>query len=68
MNLLAKKIVETLSERKETIAIAESLTGGALSSALTDVPGTSHIFHGSLVAYSVEVKIRELGEIGRAHV
>ena len=61
MNLLARKIVETLTERKETIAIAESLTGGALSSALTDVPGTSHVFHGSLVAYSVEIKIRELG-------
>jgi len=57
----AVEVVEALSARKETIAIAESLTGGALSSALTDVPGTSHVYVGSIIAYSVDIKSRELG-------
>ena len=60
MNPQAQYIVETLTNRGEKIAIAESLTGGMLSAALTDVPGTSHIFLGSVIAYSVEIKIREL--------
>ena len=60
MNPQAQYIVETLTKRGEKIAIAESLTGGMLSAALTDVPGTSHIFLGSVIAYSVEIKIREL--------
>ena len=61
MNPSAQEIVSTLTERKQTIAIAESLTGGGLSQALTDIPGTSHIFLGSIIAYSVDIKIRELG-------
>lgn len=56
----AQDIVSLLSSRRETIAIAESLTGGALSAALTDIPGTSHIYLGSIIAYSVDIKIREL--------
>lgn len=60
MNPQAQYIVETLTNRGEKIAIAESLTGGMLSAALTDVPGTSHIFLGSVIAYSVEIKVREL--------
>lgn len=61
MNRSAQLIVESLTKREESIAIAESLTGGGLSSALTDVPGTSHVFLGSVIAYSVDIKIRELG-------
>ena len=57
----AKQIVDKLKSRNETIAIAESLTGGAISSALTDVPGTSHVLIGAIVAYSTDIKIRELG-------
>lgn len=60
MNSSAEEIVTTLTSRRESIAIAESLTGGALSSALTDVPGTSHVYLGSIIAYSTEIKIREL--------
>lgn len=61
MNPSAKEIVDALTARHESIAIAESLTGGGVSHALTDVPGTSHVFLGSVIAYSVEIKIRELG-------
>ena len=57
----AKRIVDKLKSRNERIAIAESLTGGAITSALTDIPGTSHVLIGAIVAYSTDIKIRELG-------
>ena len=57
---LGKEIVESLTSRKETLSIAESLTGGALSSEIVAVPGASHILKGSIVAYSNEIKVREL--------
>jgi nicotinamide-nucleotide amidase len=57
---LGKEIVESLTSRKETLSIAESLTGGALSSEIVEVPGASHILKGSIVAYSNETKVREL--------
>ncbi|MEO0048735.1 MAG: hypothetical protein RL556_67 [Actinomycetota bacterium] len=43
------------------IAVAESLTGGALSSALVSIPGASKVFLGSVVAYQPEVKQNLLG-------
>ena len=36
---IAAEIVETLTSRGESLSIAESLTGGALSSAIVDIPG-----------------------------
>lgn len=57
---IAQEIVASLTARKETLSIAESLTGGALSSEIVDVPGASHILKGSIVAYSNEIKVREL--------
>lgn len=44
-----------------TLALAESCTGGLLSSAVTDVPGSSGYFLGSVVAYSNDVKESALG-------
>ncbi|MFM8192250.1 MAG: CinA family protein [Actinomycetota bacterium] len=57
---IQEEIVSTLTQRGETVSIAESLTGGALSSELVSVAGASHIFKGSIVAYSTEIKVREL--------
>jgi nicotinamide-nucleotide amidase len=57
---IAEEIVTTLSQRNETLSIAESLTGGALSSEIVSIAGASHIFKGSIVAYSVDIKIHEL--------
>lgn len=56
----AQKIVQLLRERNETITCAESITGGALTSELVSIPGASHVLKGSIVAYSTEVKVREL--------
>ncbi len=57
---LSTTIVESLKSRGETLSIAESLTGGALTSEIVSVPGASHILKGSIVAYSVEIKVHEL--------
>jgi nicotinamide-nucleotide amidase len=60
-NSLAEDILSTLRERGETLAVAESLTGGLLASALVDVPGASDVFVGGVVAYSLQAKRDLLG-------
>lgn len=57
----AKSIIEILKSRGETIAVAESLTGGGLGHALTQVPGASSVFIGGVVAYTSDVKVNVLG-------
>lgn len=58
---LAAQIVAELTRRGERVAVAESLTGGLLSSALVDVPGASAVIAGGVVAYATELKVRLLG-------
>lgn len=50
-----------LNERNLTLSAAESCTGGYVSAQLTKVPGSSAYFWGSVVSYSNEVKIAQLG-------
>ncbi|MBO4297409.1 MAG: competence/damage-inducible protein A [Clostridia bacterium] len=58
---LPKEIVRRLAERGETLAVAESLTGGMLASQIVDVPGASRVFLEGCVSYATEVKRRALG-------
>ena len=60
MKILSKKIYNKLIKKKLTIAVAESCTGGLLSSALTSVAGSSKIFNLGFVVYSNESKINVL--------
>ena len=53
---LEEQLGEKLRERKITIAVAESCTGGLLGSKITDVPGSSEYFLGGVIAYQNEVK------------
>jgi nicotinamide-nucleotide amidase len=58
---LAAELHAVLLSRGETVAVAESLTGGALGAALTAVPGVSATFRGGIVAYATELKAELLG-------
>lgn len=58
---LAAHIVTELTRRGSRVAVAESLTGGALTSALVDVPGASAVLSGGVVAYATELKAALLG-------
>ena len=60
MTQLAKKIIKKLIKKKLKISIAESCTGGLLSSAITSVDGSSKVFNISLVVYSTQSKIKVL--------
>ena len=50
-----------LKEKNRTVSTAESLTSGALAARITSVPGASEYFKGSIVAYSNDIKISQLG-------
>jgi len=60
-HLNADEIVAQLRQRDLTIATAESLTAGMLSSAIADVPGASAVLQGGVVAYNNTIKHRILG-------
>jgi nicotinamide-nucleotide amidase len=57
----AAEIVHVLTARRETLAVAESFTGGALMSAVVDVPGASAVLRGGVVAYATDLKHALLG-------
>ena len=57
----AAGVLDALVARGWTIAVAESLTGGLLVSALIDVPGASASVRGGVVAYATDVKAAVLG-------
>ncbi len=58
---LASVVLEQLRQRGETLAVAESCTGGGLGAALAAVPGASDVFQGGVIAYANAVKQALLG-------
>ncbi|MDF3302602.1 CinA family protein [Streptomyces tropicalis] len=57
----ATEVVRLLTVRGETLAVAESLTGGLVAAEITSVPGASKVFRGSVTAYATELKHELLG-------
>jgi len=67
---LAQAILHILENQGQTLAIAESCTGGLLTSAIVDIPGSSKVLQESVITYSNEAKITRLGiprELIKAH-
>ncbi len=58
---LAEVVLEQLRQRGETLAVAESCTGGGIGAALAAVPGASEVFLGGVIAYANAVKQGLLG-------
>ncbi|MBP5791534.1 MAG: nicotinamide-nucleotide amidohydrolase family protein [Kiritimatiellae bacterium] len=57
----AENLVELLKARNVTCTTAESCTGGGIAAAITDIPGSSEVFLGSVVSYANSVKSGALG-------
>lgn len=58
---LEKAIVQLLTDRKQTVSLAESCTGGFIAHRLTNVPGASNVLAGGCVTYSNASKSTLLG-------
>ena len=57
---LAEVIFRELRNLNKTLAVAESCTGGLLSSSFTEIPGISKVFHGGAVCYHNDAKVQML--------
>jgi nicotinamide-nucleotide amidase len=57
----AADLVERLTSAGQTVAVAESLTGGLVTAALTAIPGASVVVRGGVLAYATDLKARVLG-------
>ncbi|MBO0812631.1 MAG: CinA family protein [Microlunatus sp.] len=58
---MISELVQTLAARGETIATAESLTGGLIGATLTRVPGVSAVFRGGVISYATDLKAKLVG-------
>ncbi|MEV6298747.1 CinA family protein [Actinoplanes sp. NPDC051861] len=56
MAVAAAAAVHVLVDRHETLATAESLTGGLVAATIVDIPGVSAVYRGGLVVYATELK------------
>jgi len=56
-----KQIAELLKDSKQTVSVAESITGGLIASHLTSVAGCSDYFIGGIVCYHNRVKVVQVG-------
>lgn len=58
---VAADLVAQLTAMGQTVAVAESLTGGLVAAALTDVAGASAVVRGGVLAYATDLKAQVLG-------
>ncbi len=58
---LAQQLLDVLKDKGQTLAVAESCTGGLLGGALTAVPGSSSVFLGGVISYANHLKVEQLG-------
>jgi len=61
MSIIEQEIGALLREKGMTLGVVESATGGLISHRITNVPGSSDYYKGSVTAYSNETKTRLLG-------
>ena len=61
MSSIEQEIGDMLRQRGMTLGMVESATGGLISHRITNVPGSSDYYKGSVTAYSNEAKIRVVG-------
>lgn len=59
--IISREISQLLWEREQTLATAESCTGGRIAEAIISVPGASKYFKGGIISYTNEIKERLLG-------
>ena len=59
--MIAQEILDLLNAQGASLAVAESITGGAIAKSITDIPGSSQSFLGGLVTYATESKVALLG-------
>jgi nicotinamide-nucleotide amidase len=57
----AARVLGLLRDRGQTLAVAESLTGGLLAATIVDVPGASDAFRGGLIVYATDLKVELAG-------
>jgi nicotinamide-nucleotide amidase len=58
--VIASSVVKGLTKKKATLSVAESITGGGLAAAITEIAGSSKVFLGGVIAYADEIKINQL--------
>ena len=58
--MIASSVVKRLTKKKVTLSVAESITGGGLAAAITEIAGSSKVFLGGVIAYADEIKVNQL--------
>ena len=61
MNNPTAEIIDIMREKKLTLGMVESATGGLISHLITNIPGSSDVFQGSIISYSNEIKMKTVG-------